>query len=284
MLAVGGWSYSDSYLATAEVFNPATQQWAPAGAMSEPRMQPGIAALADGRVLVAGGRHRGNCVSVGSSTSEIFDPATNFWTRAGALSVPRGEGHVMLTLSTGQPAIVGGFAGRSYYRTLEIFDLASKTLSQSEEMGFGRAGHVAVALTDGGVLVAGGFGAGQVAERFRPALIAPPAPPAPQTTPVPVRGIARFARPLPTRLTATRAGRVTVKLRCGNEGPCTDRLVLRLRRTVIARADVRVAAGRTKAVRLQLSKTARRQLSRRTRTVRLELKHSRLTRKLALRR
>ena len=75
----------------------------------------------------------------------------------------------------------------------------------------------------------------------------------------------------PSSLRAKR-GAVTVKVRCAGPGVCADRLTLRVRggRT-LARTDVTLAPGKTRAVRLSLSKTDRRRLAERATKVTLTL-------------
>ena len=58
---------------TAEIYNPATSGWSPAGELSQPRTLGVAVRLADGRVLVAGGGQY-------STTAELYNPATSFTT------------------------------------------------------------------------------------------------------------------------------------------------------------------------------------------------------------
>ena len=303
VLVAGGWD--GEYQATAEIYDPVADTWVDAPSMRESRMGAGAATLSDGRVLVAGGRRWVNGHPDTSRTSEIFDPHTATWSRTGDLSTPRGEGTRMVVLADGRPAIVGGFwwavvhegtggepptwSDRRYEDTAEIFAPSTGTWSKTTRMQRGRAGHVAVALADGTLLVAGGFGAGRLAERLGPAPVTP-APPTDAASPSPnaggqPRGRVAFVRPRPRVLRASRTGRLTVKVRCGS-GPCSDRLVLRSRRgthRVLARRDFALVAGGKASLPLRLSRASRRRFAGRTVPVTLRLTGGRLTLRASLR-
>ncbi|MFE9561341.1 discoidin domain-containing protein [Streptomyces sp. NPDC006487] len=60
---------------------------------------PGIAMLADGRVLVTGGSN--------AEKASIYDPATDDWSAAGNMNIPRGY-QSMTLLSTGEAFVLGG--------------------------------------------------------------------------------------------------------------------------------------------------------------------------------
>ena len=80
----------DHYLASAEIFNPATNSFNSAGigAMSVARHGAVAAPLPDGRVLVAGGDYNdGTDHSLASA--EVFNPATNAFTPVGDMGVAR---------------------------------------------------------------------------------------------------------------------------------------------------------------------------------------------------
>ncbi|MFN8110461.1 MAG: kelch repeat-containing protein [Thermoleophilia bacterium] len=64
--------------ATAEIYTPATGQWAPARAMTVAREDATATLLLNGKVLVAGGTDGTKVLS----KSELYDPATNTWTAA----------------------------------------------------------------------------------------------------------------------------------------------------------------------------------------------------------
>jgi Tol biopolymer transport system component len=108
--------------------------------------------LADGRVLVTEG-----CGTV----AELYDPATDTFTRTGSLSVNRASKTATL-LADGRVLMAGGYdCGRGgedgIWPTAEIYDPATGTFSPTGSMHTGREFHTATLLADGRVLIAGGY-------------------------------------------------------------------------------------------------------------------------------
>ena len=64
--------------ATAELFDPSTGIWSPAGRMARPRARHTTTLLDNGRVLVVGGVMSGN-----ATVTEIYDPSMGSWTSSG---------------------------------------------------------------------------------------------------------------------------------------------------------------------------------------------------------
>ena len=64
-----------TYLATAELYDPAADGWRPAGALAGPRSGHTATPLPDGRVLVAGGASGNDAPGL-----EQYDPQANAWT------------------------------------------------------------------------------------------------------------------------------------------------------------------------------------------------------------
>jgi Kelch motif/Galactose oxidase, central domain len=152
---VAGGSYDDGtehYLASAEVFNPATGAFTAVGDMNVARVRAAAAPLPDGRVLVAGG----NNGSTRLSSAEVFNPATGAFTtvndmdgdRARAAAAPLPDGRVLIAGGT-QAAPVA---------SAEVFNPATNTFSSAGigAMGTARRAPAAAPLPDGRVLVAGG--------------------------------------------------------------------------------------------------------------------------------
>jgi hypothetical protein len=147
-------------LATAELFDPKTGKFSPAGEMSVARAAHTATLLSDGRVAIFGGSNgRYPNMSVQRSV-EIYDPATNRFTVVGKLRVARHK-HASTLLPDGRVLVIGGSDNhdwRGIYDSAEIFDPAS---GQSSEVAGMRAKrfkfpNAVVSLSPGRVLIAGG--------------------------------------------------------------------------------------------------------------------------------
>lgn len=108
--------YYTKVLASAEIYDPATNSWSSAAAMSQFRAGCTANVLPDGRVLVAGGTKGGNnrelysvddIMTTSLRTTEIYDPATDSWSAGPSMSAPKAGG-VSVTLDSGEVMIAGG--------------------------------------------------------------------------------------------------------------------------------------------------------------------------------
>lgn len=99
VLIAGGWATNGTvvdgnFFATeperlssmVEIFDPSTGQFGQVGPMVTPRVQHFAVALADGRVLIGGGR---NAAGSEALSAEIFDPATGTFIATGPLTTAR---------------------------------------------------------------------------------------------------------------------------------------------------------------------------------------------------
>ena len=92
-------------LTSAEIYNPASGNWSYTGSMQALRSEHSATRLADGCVLVAGGRdYTPNVGRIASA--ELYDPATGVWVSTGSLNEPR-SGQAVL-LSDGRVLFPGG--------------------------------------------------------------------------------------------------------------------------------------------------------------------------------
>src|SRR5262249_52208202 len=99
---IAGGGNTDS--ASAEVFNPASGIFVPAGRMNVARTAPTASLLNDGQVLLAGGAPGSDA----TSTAELYDPASGRFTLTSSMAVPRLQ-HTATLLLDGRVLVTGGF-------------------------------------------------------------------------------------------------------------------------------------------------------------------------------
>ncbi|WP_375759984.1 kelch repeat-containing protein [Corallococcus exercitus] len=147
LLVVNGTNQA-GFATTAELYDPATGAWTPAGS-------PGISGnvtlallLPTGRVLV---------LTEGSLSGRLYDPATGAWTATGNMSAIRGLPTATL-LGTGQVLVAGGNSdGGVRLTSAELYDPATNAFVPTGAMTLGRNAHSATRLRDGRVLAVSGF-------------------------------------------------------------------------------------------------------------------------------
>lgn len=142
ILAVGGCTdiVCNNVLASAEVYDPTTQQWTPTAPMHTPRAGHHATLLSDGRVFVGGGCPDQRCSAFLRST-EFFDPATLRWTPGPDQLQPR-LGARAARLPDGTVMINQGCASRSDCDlTNERFYPDTRSLSMMERAVTTRAFH-----------------------------------------------------------------------------------------------------------------------------------------------
>jgi PKD repeat protein len=145
VLAAGGYSITNTTLASAELFNPASGTWAYTGSMNTGHEQHTATLLTNGLVLVAGG----------FQSAELYNPVTGTWTTTGSLITPR-YSHTATLLDNGLVLIAGGYGGSDYLTNAELYNPVSGTWTATGSLNTGRQFHTATLLTNGQVLVAGG--------------------------------------------------------------------------------------------------------------------------------
>src|SRR3989475_2489784 len=137
--------------------SPASAQapgtWAPMANLNQPRAEHTATLLANGTVLIAGGR---DAADQPLASAEIYDPATGRYTLlASPLPAPV-WGHTATRLDDGTVLIAGGQRGARYRRAAQLFDPASDTFAALTPMSTPRGRHTATLLRDGRVVGIGG--------------------------------------------------------------------------------------------------------------------------------
>lgn len=103
ILVVGGWNQGQA-LASAEVWNPETERWSPAGELSLPRSGFTLTALPGGGAAVSGGIAGDSHEE--TRAVELLDPMRGTWSPGPALSRPR-AGHRLVKVGEGTFLVVG---------------------------------------------------------------------------------------------------------------------------------------------------------------------------------
>jgi trimeric autotransporter adhesin len=148
---------------TAEIYDPASGTFsATRGSMTAATEDAAAVRLNNGMVLIAGGRSDTSANNTALATAELYNPATKTFTATGSLATAR-ESETATLLSTGDVFVAGGSdspGDANVFSSAELYNPTSGTFSAAGNMTSPRVDFVAVPLTSGKILLAGGFASG----------------------------------------------------------------------------------------------------------------------------
>jgi hypothetical protein len=162
VLVAGGMVENGVFLDSADLFDPASGRFTLLPAMSTRRTGHSATLLRSGKVLLAGGlqgrEYRdGRWRGIIAAGADLFDPATNTFTSAGAMQHAR-YGHEAFLLPDGKVLIVGGVGAleTEVIAEDELYDPSTGKFVPAGTASEMPAGGVAIMLPDGTILVTGG--------------------------------------------------------------------------------------------------------------------------------
>ncbi|HKY26887.1 MAG TPA: kelch repeat-containing protein [Pyrinomonadaceae bacterium] len=151
VLVAGGFAGAGGSLASVEIFDPATEMFAPAENLNAPRAGHSATLLSNGKVLIAGG-YNGNYLA----SAELYDPAVRRFTPTSRMVTAR-SGHVAVLLPNGKVLLAGGVGtGWTFLADAELYDPATNGFTATGNMLAERESHTATLLANGNVLITGG--------------------------------------------------------------------------------------------------------------------------------
>jgi hypothetical protein len=148
-------------IASAELYDPATQTFSATGSLQTARMEHTATLLANGKVLIAGGMYFTANGPGTLASAELYDPATGTFTYTGSM-VQQAAGNAAIALNDGKVLMLGGsyliIGGGGGPSAPQIYDPATGLFSSTTGSlnTVNRFSPTLTLLNDGTVLVTGG--------------------------------------------------------------------------------------------------------------------------------
>ncbi|MBM3235608.1 hypothetical protein FJZ31_04850 [Candidatus Poribacteria bacterium] len=143
------------YVSTVEAYDPAADKWTKKANMPVSRTQMATVAL-DGKIYAIGGFNSVYIPPVIHSIVQVYDPATDTWTRKADMPTARAE--AAACVMDGRIYVSGGHIDvelESCVSTVEVYDPATDTWTQASDMPWARRAHSA-SVVDGKMYLVGG--------------------------------------------------------------------------------------------------------------------------------
>jgi hypothetical protein len=163
VLIAGGYTANGNdgpYTNNAQLYNPSTGTYSSTGSMNEGRGYHTATKLNNGKVLIVGGASNNSGVYIMLSSAELYDPVTKIFTSLPSLPT-RMYHHTATLLDNGLVFITGGQAVYNDFTPLGtgiLFDpTTNKFVTEVNQLRSPRYFHSAVKLTNGTVLISGGY-------------------------------------------------------------------------------------------------------------------------------
>lgn len=146
----------------AYIYDPSTNTWGTTASLTQTISWNSAVEMSDGSVMIMGGLSPCSTVACYQASTYLYNPSTNAWSSTAPMSTARDSASATL-LRNGKVLVAGGNnsdsgIGLAYLTSAELYDPTTRQWSSAGNMTFSRAGHTAVLLNDGRVLVVGGEG------------------------------------------------------------------------------------------------------------------------------